>query len=111
DREGRRAFSLGAKSRRHGNPAALETLLAYNCQDALVLHTLVVHAYNEKISKTPFADALRLPAPVLPENPFPVDRSLVDRLILERYSVFYPLFADDRVSPAEGQNPAASAAR
>jgi uncharacterized protein YprB with RNaseH-like and TPR domain len=110
DMDGMMAVFLWDEYRRHNNPAALATLLAYNCQDALVLHTLVVHAYNEKISKTPFADALRLPAPVLPENPFPVDRGLVDRLILERFSVFYPLFANDGIPPAESQNPAASTA-
>src|SRR5262249_37494530 len=42
---------------RRGNVKALETLLAYNIKDTLSLHTLMVHAYNQKVKGTPFFDS------------------------------------------------------
>jgi uncharacterized protein YprB with RNaseH-like and TPR domain len=62
------------------DPRALETLLAYNIQDTLSLHALVVHAYNEKVKQTPFSDTHLLPAPALPAIPFTPDPKLVARL-------------------------------
>lgn len=64
---------------RGGNQKALETLLAYNIQDVLSLEALMVIAYNMKIKDTPFYDR-RLPAPLLPDIPFDVDRKTVDRI-------------------------------
>ncbi len=43
-----------------GNDRALETLLAYNTLDVVNLELLMVHAYNLKISQTPFAELNRL---------------------------------------------------
>ena len=38
---------------RHGHPAVLETLLAYNAADVLALPVLLAHAINELVGKTP----------------------------------------------------------
>lgn len=63
-----------------GNRAALETLLAYNMVDTVNLEALMVHAYNAKVAKTPFAEALRLPTPTPPPIPFTPDGATVTRL-------------------------------
>lgn len=49
-----------------GNPAALETLLAYNAADVVGLEPLMVHAWNALTGATPHGAALRLPAPPAP---------------------------------------------
>jgi uncharacterized protein YprB with RNaseH-like and TPR domain len=69
---------LWYKYRNDGNLKALETLLAYNIQDALSLHTLMVHAYNVKVRATPFSDTHSLPSPSLPESPFKADPEIVE---------------------------------
>ena len=62
-----------------GDPAALETLLAYNAADVVGLETLWAHAYNTLLADTPFGGAKVEPGPVagIPHTP---DRALVDRL-------------------------------
>ena len=62
------------------NHAALDSLLAYNILDAVNLEALLVHAYNLHIANTPFAEALRLPTPISPANPFAADEATVTRL-------------------------------
>jgi uncharacterized protein YprB with RNaseH-like and TPR domain len=62
------------------NPAALDTLLAYNMVDTVNLEALMVLAYNLKIAQTPFADLLRLPTPTAPSIPFTADMPTVERL-------------------------------
>jgi uncharacterized protein YprB with RNaseH-like and TPR domain len=62
-----------------GNEKALETLLAYNIQDALILEVLMVISYNLKIKDTPFYRN-RLPDPVSPKSPFRADKETVDRI-------------------------------
>jgi uncharacterized protein len=69
---------------RTGRPPTLESLLAYNVQDAVNLETLMVHAYNRKLAllaDVPFADAYRLPLPEAPVNPFRVDPVAVQRVL------------------------------
>ncbi len=66
---------------RRKNVKALETLLAYNIQDAISLHVLMVHAHNEKIKATPFASSHCLPFPRLPEVLFKTDPDTVNRII------------------------------
>ena len=59
---------------------ALETLLAYNAQDALNLEGLMVHAYNaslERLTAAPFAKSYRLSAPTTQTNPFKPDPETV----------------------------------
>lgn len=71
------AVLLWNEYRRRGNSKALETLLAYNAQDTLSLHLLMVHAYNRKVQATPFAATLSLPAPALPAPRYQADEKVV----------------------------------
>ena len=59
---------------------ALETLLAYNCQDTVNLETLMVMAFNLKLKDTPFQGIHDLPLPIAPEIPFKADIAIVDRV-------------------------------
>lgn len=81
------AVLLWDEYRKHGNIKALETLLAYNIQDTVTLHTLMVHAHNEKVKATPFAAIHSLPTPGLAEGPFKPDKETVDRLVYELYGL------------------------
>jgi uncharacterized protein len=65
---------------RRANPAALETLLAYNVEDVVNLETLMVHAYNMKLRETPFAETHALIVPPRPEVPFKADMNTVSRI-------------------------------
>jgi hypothetical protein len=58
----------------------LETLLAYNAQDVLNLETLLVKAYNLKLTDTPFLSSHRLPETETACNPFTPDRETINRL-------------------------------
>lgn len=63
------AVLLWREYKENANERALETLMAYNMADAANLHALMVHAYNELIRDTPFAETDRIappPAPVIP---------------------------------------------
>jgi len=80
DVNGYDAVLLWNEYKKKGNNAVLDTLLAYNIQDAIVLHTLMVHTHNEKIKTTPFAKAYTLRKPVLPEIPFKADFNIVRRV-------------------------------
>jgi len=74
------AVLLWQEYSRTGNRRALETLLAYNIEDAVNLETLMVHAYNLNVAKTPFAQSHRLPLPLKPVNPFRADLQIVNAL-------------------------------
>jgi uncharacterized protein YprB with RNaseH-like and TPR domain len=74
------ALLLWQEYQRGRNIKALETLLAYNIQDTLSLHSLMVHAHNLKVKTTPFSDAYFLPTPLLPHVPFHPDRDTVARI-------------------------------
>jgi hypothetical protein len=63
-----------------GNRKALKTLLAYNCQDTVNMETLMVMAYNLKLSTTPFLEMHRLELPVMPPIPYKADLATVDRV-------------------------------
>lgn len=67
------------------NPAALQTLLAYNIADTVNMEELLVRAYNLKVAQTPFNELLQLPIPSAPENPFEVDQATVNRLQTSLY--------------------------
>ncbi len=58
----------------------LETLLAYNVQDAITLETLMVTAYNLKLKETPFYNNLLIEASRPPVNPFRADPATIDRI-------------------------------
>lgn len=79
DIDGLFAVVLWKAFRRNGDQRALETLLAYNSQDAINLEALMVEAFNRKIGQTPFARRLRLPATHPSRNPFDAHRRTIDR--------------------------------
>ena len=64
---------------RNRDEQALETLLAYNLQDAINLESLMVTAYNLKVRQTPFDGRLRLPTPETPTNPIAAHRNTIER--------------------------------
>jgi uncharacterized protein YprB with RNaseH-like and TPR domain len=78
------AVLLWRDFRRRKDPRALETLLAYNIQDAVNLETLMVHAHNRKLAgltSAPFAAGYHLPPPPVPVNPFRADPDTVRRVL------------------------------
>jgi uncharacterized protein YprB with RNaseH-like and TPR domain len=84
DVDGYVAVLLWHDYRRSHNPRALETLLAYNVQDAVNLETLMVVAFNRKLAAlagAPFAAGYRLDMPAVPANPFAADAATVQRLL------------------------------
>lgn len=62
------------------NPAALQTLLAYNAEDVINLEALMVKAYNLYLRGTPFERIDEIKRPSLAANPFTADRALIKRL-------------------------------
>ena len=63
------------------NKKALETLLAYNIQDTVVLHKLMVHAYNEKVKLlATFSDSHILPEAETPHIPFKPDQQILEQI-------------------------------
>jgi uncharacterized protein YprB with RNaseH-like and TPR domain len=84
DVDGYVAVLLWHDFQRRDNPRALESLLAYNVQDAVNLETLMVHAYNRKLDAlggAPFAAERRLAVPPAPPNPHHPDPDTVRRLL------------------------------
>jgi uncharacterized protein YprB with RNaseH-like and TPR domain len=63
-----------------GKRQVLETLLAYNVQDAVTLENLMVTAYNLKLNETPFYNNLLIEASAPPANPFRADPATIDRI-------------------------------
>ncbi len=64
---------------RNRDEQALETLLAYNLQDAINLESLMVTAFNLKVRQTPFDRQCRLAVPPAPTNPIPAHRRTIAR--------------------------------
>ena len=64
---------------RNRDAQALETLLAYNLQDAINLESLMIRAYNLKIGQTPFGGQPELTLPQPPPNPFAAHRRTIAR--------------------------------
>ena len=64
---------------RNRDEQALETLLAYNLQDAINLESLMITAYNLKVRQTPFDRRFRLALPPTPPNPIPTHRRTIAR--------------------------------
>jgi uncharacterized protein len=78
--DGCMAVMLWERYRRCGDDRALETLLAYNVQDAINLERILVEAYNRNVAASPFAASRRLPDAVTPANPFTAHPGLVAEL-------------------------------
>jgi uncharacterized protein len=91
DLDGFAAILLWNEYRKGNSVKALETLLAYNIQDVLSLHALMVHAHNAKLKETPFADRYCLPPPVRPDLPFSPDQEIVAR-VRRQLSPMGPVF-------------------
>jgi hypothetical protein len=85
DVDGYVAVLLWHEHRSRNDPRALESLLAYNIQDAVNLEMLIVHAHNRHLAALapPFAADYALAMPAVPVNPFRVDGPLVRRLLAE----------------------------
>ena len=64
---------------RNRDQRALETLLAYNLQDAINLEALMVAAYNLKLRQTPFCERLELAPPAAFPNPVRAHRKTIAR--------------------------------
>ena len=64
---------------RNRDEQALETLLAYNLQDAINLESLMVTAFNRNVRQTPFDRRCRLAVPPAPTNPIPAHRQTITR--------------------------------
>lgn len=76
DIDGFLAVLLWHEYRRTKDQRFLETLLAYNAEDAVNLESLMVQAFNLNLTGTPFTDlALLVPSP--PPLPFRVDSEAV----------------------------------
>jgi len=81
------AVLLWQEFKRTGSEAALETLLAYNVEDVLMLERLATIAYNRKIATTPFAASHRLADADTAENPFTPDARILNRIRERFYSM------------------------
>lgn len=81
------AVLLWEDFRKNKNQKALETLLAYNIQDAVNLETLMTIAFNKKLKETPFDKAHRLSIPSSPPTPFKADEKTISK-IKRRFSYF-----------------------
>jgi hypothetical protein len=92
------AVLLWNEYRQRKNAKALETLLAYNVQDTISLHALMVHTHNEKVKATPFARSHSLPLPALPESPFQADHQIVERVLRQAFGAGALLPASPSVS-------------
>ena len=62
------------------DPRLLQTLLAYNIEDAVNLEVLMVAAYNLNVQETPFLSSHQLSYPSRPSLPFQPDSKIVERL-------------------------------
>ena len=73
------AVVLWKAYQRNADERALETLLAYNLQDAINLEALMVTAFNLKVRQTPFDRRFRLSMPETPRNPISAHRGTIER--------------------------------
>ena len=78
--DGYLAVLLWDDYRRNRNQKALETLLAYNIQDAVNLEALMVLTYNLKLKDTPFIQSHQLSFPLTPEVQFQADLKTIERI-------------------------------
>jgi uncharacterized protein YprB with RNaseH-like and TPR domain len=76
------------KEYKKGKQSALDTLLAYNCEDVLNLEYLMHHAYNLKLKTTGIDASQPLSIPKKPKAEFQSDPVLVKQL-MQRYSYNY----------------------
>lgn len=75
---------------RDGNPRALETLLAYNVEDAVHLEALMVTAYNLNIRGTPYGATHAVAPPSMPYLPFRPDPVTIEMIRRHMFSGAMP---------------------
>jgi hypothetical protein len=80
------AVLLWQEYREHGNPRALETLLAYNVEDVVNLEALMVAAYNLNVMGTPHASTRVIPPPSAPEVTFQADMPTIETVRRRMFS-------------------------
>lgn len=73
---------------RHKTAKTLETLLAYNIEDAVNLERLMIMAFNQKISRLDHVSVDCLPEPVAATLPFAPDLATIDRIKHQRFRPF-----------------------
>ncbi len=83
------AVLLWQEYQESNDPKVLETLLAYNIEDAVNLEVLMVEAYNLNLKETPFFASHRLPYPARPSLPFKADMKVVERIKKRAADVSY----------------------
>lgn len=76
--DGSAAVILWHEYRKHLDPRALNTLLAYNVEDVINLEILMVRAYNRNLLSAGFNSPLPEPGPA--HNPFSPDPALLARI-------------------------------
>lgn len=91
--DGLLAVHLWNEYQRSGVESVLETLLAYNIQDTVNLRELMIYAYNEKLKGTPFSGANSIPMCSPVQNPFQVDRTIVEKVRSQMFVHLQPLWA------------------
>jgi uncharacterized protein YprB with RNaseH-like and TPR domain len=84
DIDGFMAVLLWHQYRRTKDRRFLETLLAYNVEDAVSLEALMVMAFNRNLTGTPFSD-LALEVPHAPPLPFRADREAVAKVVRQMW--------------------------
>lgn len=82
------AVLLWQEYQENGDPKVLETLLAYNIEDAVNLEVLMVEAYNLNLKDTPFLASHKLLYPLRPPLPYSADAKVVDR-VKKRSGIFF----------------------
>lgn len=84
--DGFMAILLWEYYKKFGSKKALETLLAYNAFDVINLEVLMIIAFNQKISQTPF-NHLRIPMPTTPQMTLLPDKEIIRKIkYLHRYN-------------------------
>jgi len=68
---------------RSSNPRTLDTLLAYNIEDAVNLERLLIHSYNLKIKETPFSTTHRIAEKDPPKAKIRPDRGTIERVLAQ----------------------------
>lgn len=74
------AVLLWNQYQNHGDPKALETLLAYNIEDTVNLERLLIEAFNRNLKATPFVEDQIVEWSSPPQNPFNADFSCIERI-------------------------------
>ncbi|MBW2344363.1 MAG: ribonuclease H-like domain-containing protein [Deltaproteobacteria bacterium] len=78
--DGQMAVLLWNEFNKTKDRKALDTLLAYNIEDVLILEDLLIFAFNENLKKTRFYKNFRIPSSFKPSNPYKADLATIEKL-------------------------------